>query len=214
MPEGISRRIVFLPLITSVCPALCPPWKRTTQSAWSVSQSTTLPLPSSPHWVPITTTFFAMLYPRRVYPVPRMIVERREKTYSSKRFDPRLSTASYFTDLPLALPLHEFALAAPLVRFVLVPWKDLNHHDARGAQACHGGVHGAVANPRRADATWGWLSRREARQIQQIQRETGRRPRTTESLADAIIASAKSDGVGQPGAVRREDDATVIVIAA
>src|SRR6266699_3320529 len=45
--------------ITSVCPALCPPWKRTTPWAWSVSQSTALPLPSSPHWVPMTTTFLA-----------------------------------------------------------------------------------------------------------------------------------------------------------
>jgi hypothetical protein len=26
-----------------------------------VSQSTTLPLPSSPHWVPMTTTFLPML---------------------------------------------------------------------------------------------------------------------------------------------------------
>ena len=46
--------------MTSVCPALCPPWKRTTPCACSVSQSTTLPLPSSPHWVPMTTTFLLM----------------------------------------------------------------------------------------------------------------------------------------------------------
>src|SRR5712691_622484 len=59
MPEGTRCSTVFLPPITSVCPALCPPWKRTTPWAWSVSQSTTLPLPSSPHWVPMTTTFFA-----------------------------------------------------------------------------------------------------------------------------------------------------------
>src|SRR5262245_47050463 len=61
MPDGIKRKMVFLPLITSVCPALWPPWKRTTPSALSVSQSTILPLPSSPHWVPTTTTLFAML---------------------------------------------------------------------------------------------------------------------------------------------------------
>ena len=36
------------------------PWNRTTPLAWSVSQSTILPLPSSPHWVPTTTTFFAI----------------------------------------------------------------------------------------------------------------------------------------------------------
>src|SRR5690349_18203451 len=56
IPDGISCRAVLTPLITSVCPALWPPWKRTTACAWSVSQSTTLPLPSSPHWVPTTTT--------------------------------------------------------------------------------------------------------------------------------------------------------------
>ena len=37
---------------TIVCPALLPPWKRTTAEACSASRSTTLPLPSSPHWAP------------------------------------------------------------------------------------------------------------------------------------------------------------------
>src|SRR5712691_6806694 len=59
MPEGTRCSTVFLPPITRVCPALCPPWKRTTPCAWSVSQSTTFPLPSSPHWVPMITRFFA-----------------------------------------------------------------------------------------------------------------------------------------------------------
>src|SRR5690606_28882811 len=50
-----------------------PPWNRTTPRAVSVSQSTSLPLPSSPHWVPTTTTlrpgitalllFFIFLFP-------------------------------------------------------------------------------------------------------------------------------------------------------
>src|SRR4051812_46498625 len=56
MPLGIRCSAVFTPLITSVWPALWPPWKRTTPWAISVSQSTSLPLPSSPHWVPTTTT--------------------------------------------------------------------------------------------------------------------------------------------------------------
>src|SRR5688500_11515942 len=47
--------------MTSVWPALCPPWKRTTMSACSESQSTILPLPSSPHWEPTTTTFAIVL---------------------------------------------------------------------------------------------------------------------------------------------------------
>src|ERR1700730_8427408 len=42
--------------MTSVWPALWPPWKRTTTSARCDSQSTILPLPSSPHWAPITAT--------------------------------------------------------------------------------------------------------------------------------------------------------------
>src|SRR3712207_6376792 len=42
--------------MTSVWPALWPPWNRTTTSACSESQSTILPLPSSPHWAPTTTT--------------------------------------------------------------------------------------------------------------------------------------------------------------
>src|SRR5690348_5388636 len=43
--------------MTRVWPALWPPWKRTTTSARCDSQSTILPLPSSPHWAPTTATF-------------------------------------------------------------------------------------------------------------------------------------------------------------
>src|ERR1051326_7199057 len=43
--------------MTRVWPALWPPWNRTTTSACSDSQSTILPLPSSPHCEPITATF-------------------------------------------------------------------------------------------------------------------------------------------------------------
>src|SRR5471032_3072372 len=51
--------------MTSVWPALWPPWKRTTTSARSLSQSTILPLPSSPHWAPITATLAICLIPFR-----------------------------------------------------------------------------------------------------------------------------------------------------
>ncbi len=40
---------------TIVCPALLPPWKRTTASPCSASRSVILPLPSSPHWAPTMT---------------------------------------------------------------------------------------------------------------------------------------------------------------
>src|ERR1700761_6238813 len=46
-----------------VWPALLPPWKRTTMSARFDSQSMILPLPSSPHWAPITVTFAIIPYP-------------------------------------------------------------------------------------------------------------------------------------------------------
>src|ERR1700690_3274777 len=49
--------------MTSVWPALWPPWKRTTTSARSDSQSTILPLPSSPHWAPTTATLAMRLLP-------------------------------------------------------------------------------------------------------------------------------------------------------
>src|ERR1700688_2959455 len=51
--------------MTSVWPALWPPWKRTTMSACSDNQSTILPFPSSPHWAPTTTT----LAISRVFPL-------------------------------------------------------------------------------------------------------------------------------------------------
>src|SRR3954454_19333493 len=57
MPLGTSRRTVFVPPTTSVCPAFAPPWKRTTTSAQEVKRSTIFPLPSSPHWAPTITTF-------------------------------------------------------------------------------------------------------------------------------------------------------------
>src|ERR1700691_2345377 len=57
MPEGMRESTVFFPPMTSVCPALCPPWKRATAWALLVSRSTTLPLPSSPHCRPITMRF-------------------------------------------------------------------------------------------------------------------------------------------------------------
>src|SRR5450631_2171135 len=55
IPEGIRWSFHVVPLRTIVCPALFPPWKRTTASARSASRSVTLPLPSSPHWAPTIT---------------------------------------------------------------------------------------------------------------------------------------------------------------
>src|SRR6516225_10246409 len=56
IPDGMSDSTVLWPPMTRVWPALWPPWQRATAAARSVRRSTTLPLPSSPHWVPMTTT--------------------------------------------------------------------------------------------------------------------------------------------------------------
>src|SRR3712207_9026683 len=42
--------------VITVCPALLPPWQRTTYGTRPPSRSVALPLPSSPHWAPISTT--------------------------------------------------------------------------------------------------------------------------------------------------------------
>src|SRR3982750_2702038 len=55
IPLGIRWNFQVSPSRTIVWPALLPPWKRTTASACSASRSTTLPLPSSPHWAPTIT---------------------------------------------------------------------------------------------------------------------------------------------------------------
>src|SRR5437868_3189696 len=54
MPEGTILMRNVPNSLTIVCPALVPPLQRTTTCACSPSRSTILPLPSSPHWHPIT----------------------------------------------------------------------------------------------------------------------------------------------------------------
>src|SRR3990172_4801932 len=60
IPEGMRWKMNFSSPTMTVWPALLPPWKRTTTSAWSASMSTIFPLPSSPHWAPTMTTLLAI----------------------------------------------------------------------------------------------------------------------------------------------------------
>src|SRR5665648_58666 len=55
IPDGMRWSLNSSPSRTIVWPALLPPWKRATTSAFSASRSVILPLPSSPHWAPTTT---------------------------------------------------------------------------------------------------------------------------------------------------------------
>ena len=54
IPVGTSESLYVTPSTTTVCPALAPPWYRTTTSCWSQSRSTIFPLASSPHCSPTT----------------------------------------------------------------------------------------------------------------------------------------------------------------
>src|SRR5690242_4339058 len=91
MPEGIRCSTVFLPLITSVWPALWPPWKRATALTRSVSRSTILPLPSSPHWAPRMTTDLPMkVLARWVLPrEPRMWETGKASAHQLQDGEPR-----------------------------------------------------------------------------------------------------------------------------
>ena len=53
MPLGISRNLKVCPSVTTVWPALSPPWERTTRSTEPARRSMIFPLPSSPHWPPM-----------------------------------------------------------------------------------------------------------------------------------------------------------------
>src|SRR5438034_937144 len=131
MPLGIRCSAVLTPLITSVWPALWPPWNRTTPCAISVSQSTSLPLPSSPHWVPTTTTLRPFVF---VIAVP------------GKKLDG-------FHD-PAARGLDELAVALEFVDFALVARQRADHGFAvlaqRGDRTPQVGRAFAAVQPRRA----------------------------------------------------------------
>src|SRR5882672_9494733 len=167
MPEGTRCSTVFLPPITRVCPALCPPWKRTTPCAWSVSQSTTFPLPSSPHWVPMTTTFLATV-----------------------------SALAQFAHGPLAAALDELPVAVGLNAFRGVSRKPDHDDLPAGSQLADRGGEPSVVRERGSNRGRFRLVRRSAREIAQIHAESGCRARASECLSDHVVSSAEGDRVG------------------
>src|ERR1700712_924347 len=119
--------------MTSVWPALWPPWKRTTPCAWSVSQSTTLPLPSSPHWVPTTTT----LRPRAGMVVLPCCMEERGSGKVGGSEDCRdfgAGASREAAQRPLVADGDEFAVAGEFLRLVVVPRQGTDHGFVGGAQ--------------------------------------------------------------------------------
>src|SRR4051812_24123419 len=138
IPLGIRCSAVFTPLITSVWPALWPPWKRTTPWAISVSQSTSLPLPSSPHWVPTTTTLRPF-----VFVIDSLLRKKISLGGSEGAHDPAAGGVA-----------RQLAVAVEFVHFALMARQDAHHGLALAAQlrdrAAQFGNFGAGVQPRRA----------------------------------------------------------------
>src|SRR5882672_4534115 len=185
IPEGTRCRTVFLPPITRVCPALCPPWKRTTPWAWSVSQSTTLPLPSSPHWVPMTTTFFATV-----------------------------SVLAQIAHGPLAVAFYELALAFGLSALRRASRKPDYDDLPRGSQLADCGGEPRIVGIRRTNGSRLRFVRRNPREIAQVHAESRRRARASECLSDLVVTPAKRDRVGHARCIGRKHHSTVVVISA
>src|SRR6266851_8007163 len=185
MPEGTRCRTVFLPPITKVCPALCPPWKRTTPWAWSVSQSTTLPLPSSPHWVPMTTTFLATV-----------------------------SALAQIAHGPLAGALYELALAFGLSALRRISRKPDHDDLPRGSQLADRRGEPRIVRVRRTNGGRLRLVRRNPSEIAQVHAESRRGPSASECLSDLVVTPAKRDRVGHARCIGRKHHSAVIVISA
>src|SRR5690606_19285241 len=64
-PDGTRCVMICLPSTTRVWPALLPPANRATTWASRANTSTTLPLPSSPHWAPTTTSVLMLCSSQR-----------------------------------------------------------------------------------------------------------------------------------------------------
>src|ERR1700687_2933116 len=63
MPDGMSWNLNSPSSVTTVCPALLPPWERITICALEARKSMTFPLPSSPHWPPTRMMTIGLLGP-------------------------------------------------------------------------------------------------------------------------------------------------------
>src|SRR5690606_21915130 len=211
MPEGIRRNMVLLPLIHSVWPALWPPWKRTTPWADSASQSTILPLPSSPHWVPITTIF--LLISSIDSDAPGDLDDSARQ--SENPYDKTAQTLALLNrpHLPFITLLHEFAIEHEFVQALFLARQDLHHDGAPGAQVAQGRRQCRVATPRRTHRLGGRGGRQPPGQGAQIETEAGRRPGTAECLADAVVAATAHERVAPAIGVDGEHDAGMIAVA-
>src|SRR3954471_22966270 len=184
MPLGMRCKAVLMPLMTSVWPALWPPWKRTTPWAISVSQSTSLPLPSWPHWVPTTTT----LRPGVLF----RDGEEKKRRGSERAHGPAGAVGD------------QLAVALELVQVALVPREHAHHDLALRAQRGDGVAQRGLLAPRRADGGARRALGDHADQLLQVEREAGRRPVAAEHGADFVVAAAARERIAGARRVDRE----------
>jgi hypothetical protein len=193
MPLGIRCNAVFTPLMTSVWPALWPPWKRTTPWALSVSQSTSLPLPSSPHWVPTTTTFLPV--------VTLMLVPLLQKFRSLGHSTGRPARRARGRN-----GIHRFRCRVPAAR------RQPFH------RPCAVGRWPGAGRPRRSRAR-GWRRaagawRQHADQLAHVEAEADGRTVAAEHGAHLVVAAAAHQRIGGARHVDAEAHAAVVGVAA
>src|SRR5437879_6033876 len=158
IPEGTRSRTVFL-------------------------QSTTLPLPSSPHWVPMTTTFLATV-----------------------------SVLAQVAHGPLAGAFDERAIAVGLSAFRGVPRKPDHDDLPGGSQLADRGGEPRVVRVRRTNGGRFRLVRRSAREIAQVHAESRCRPRASECLPNFVVTPAQRYRAGHAWRIGREHHPAVVVI--
>ena len=188
MPLGIRCSAVFTPLITSVWPALWPPWKRTTPCALSVSQSTSLPLPSSPHWVPTTTTLRPRGFVMHCSRFVEIVRIGRASAWRARSIGRRSRTSSrsqWNSSTSLSWPGSTQTTVSPCSRSAAMA--------ARSARRSSPPGRANRGPQRRASASHG-------DQFLHVQAEAHGRPVAAEHRADLVVAAAAHQRVAGAGA--------------
>src|SRR6218665_1484040 len=229
MPLGIRCSAVFTPLITKVWPALCPPLKRTTPCALCVSQSTSLPLPSSPHWVPTTTTLrplVAVIQSPIQMTITHCIPKNHPCTSSASlavhsyclrpafTFTNDLEMESDRLHDPAARDLRQFTVTVELIDFALMSWQDADHRFPCGTQFGDCSVHNGRFPPRGANGPFQCLRWHHTHHLLDVQAQSDRRAVAAKRRAHFVIAPRADQCIAGPTGIDRKTRTPVVSVAA